>query len=74
MFVDKASKNNISTAHRYGCLSAGQRAHFEVVFVRDDRYSLVAAITKQGYIAAHVVPGSLDLFDFFDFISEKVVS
>ena len=74
VFVDEASKNDHSTARRYGRSVVGEQANFEDVFVRGDRYSLVAAITKQGYIAAHVVPGSLDSYDFFEFISEQVVN
>jgi len=34
----------------------------------------VAAITISGYIASTVVPGSLDAFNFYNFIAEDVVS
>jgi hypothetical protein len=43
-------------------------------FIRGQRYSLMAAMSKQGYLATHVVPGSVDSFGFFDFIVEDVVS
>jgi hypothetical protein len=33
----------------------------------------VAAMALDGYIAQRVVEGSLDSFDFFDFIMEDVV-
>jgi len=36
----------------------GQHATLSDVFVHGDRYSLVAAITTKGYMAAHVVEGS----------------
>jgi hypothetical protein len=52
----------------------GERAHFSNVFVWGDHYSLVAAISKKGYIAAEVVQGSFDSYDFFNFIAEQVVS
>jgi transposase len=74
VFADEISKNDHSTARRYGRALAGERADFHDVFVRGDRYSLVAAMSKKGYIAAEVVPGSFDSFDFFDFIAEQVVS
>jgi hypothetical protein len=49
-------------------------ADFEDFFIRGVRYTLVAAMGMDGYIAQRVVEGSLDSFDFFDFIVEDVVS
>ncbi|KAJ7717202.1 hypothetical protein B0H16DRAFT_1247678, partial [Mycena metata] len=43
------------------------------VFICGLRYSLVAAMSLDGYIAQRVFEGSLDSFDFFDFITEDVV-
>jgi len=43
------------------------------VFVCGQRRSLAAAISQNRYIATKVVPGSLDSFDIFDFVAEKVV-
>jgi len=74
VFADEISKNDHSTARTFGRALVGERAHFSDVFVRGDRYSLVAAISKKGYIAAEVVQGSFDSYDFFDFIAEQVVS
>ncbi|KAJ4493424.1 hypothetical protein C8R41DRAFT_764517, partial [Lentinula lateritia] len=37
------------------------------------RYSLAAALSLKGYIAVRVVEGSLDSFEFFDFITEDVL-
>jgi hypothetical protein len=34
---------------------------------------LAAALTRDGYIAAKVIPRSFDALDFYDFISEEVV-
>jgi len=65
--ADEISKNDHSTAHTFGRALVGERAHFSDVFVRGDRYSLVAAISKKGYIAAEVVQGSFDSYDFFDY-------
>ena len=35
---------------------------------------MIAAMSKKGYLAAHIIPGSVDSFGFFDFIVEDVVS
>ena len=51
----------------------GECADLVDVFVRGDRYSLLAAMTTEGYIAVNVVPGSHDGLAFFDFIAEEVV-
>jgi transposase len=74
VFLDEMSKNDHDTARRYGLAMRGQRAEFVDNFVRGDRYSLVAAITTQGYIATRVIPGSYDSVEFFDFVAEQVVS
>jgi transposase len=72
--VDETSKNELSYARRFGRSLAGERAHLTDVFVRGDRYSLVAAVTTEGYIAAHAVEGSFDSFEFYNFVAEQVVS
>jgi hypothetical protein len=52
---------------------SGEHAELVDVFVQGDRYSLVAAMTVDGYIAAHAIPGSFDAMTFYDFIAEEVV-
>lgn len=74
VMADETSKNDLTLARRYGRAIAGERAAFTDVFTRGQRYSLAAAISRRGYIAAKVLPGSFDSFDFFDFIAEQVVS
>jgi hypothetical protein len=73
VFADETSKNDLTLAHHYGQSIAGQRAAFTDVFVCGQRFSIATALSKKGYIATKVVPGSFDSFDFFDFISEQVV-
>ncbi|KAF8803317.1 hypothetical protein BYT27DRAFT_7029858, partial [Phlegmacium glaucopus] len=71
--VDEVSKNDHDTARRHGRALSGERAEFFDNFVRGQRYSLVAAITTSGYIAARAVPGSFDSDEFYDFIAEQVI-
>ncbi|KAJ3924572.1 MAG: hypothetical protein NXY57DRAFT_858836, partial [Lentinula lateritia] len=52
------------------------RAEYRLInapFVRGQQYSLVAAMSLEGYIAMQVVEGSLDSFEFFDFIIDEVL-
>jgi transposase len=74
VFVDEMSKNDHDTARRYGRSLSGERADFIDNFVRGDRYSMVAAITIDGYIATRIVPGSFNAEELRDYITEQVVS
>lgn len=71
--LDETSKNERTYARRYGRAFSGERAELKDVFVRGDRYSLVAALAVEGYIALEVVPGSFDSMDFLDFVQDQVV-
>jgi len=74
IFVDEMSKNDHDTARRYGRSLSGERADFIDNFVRGDRYSMVAALTTDGYVASHVIPGSFNAEEFRHYITEQVVS
>ena len=71
--VDETSKNEQTFAWKYGRAYSGECTELKDVFVQGDRYSLVAALTVDGYIASDVVLGSFDSMDFLEFIQEKVV-
>lgn len=73
IFVDEMSKDECTWAHRYGWAMSGSQAHLTDVFVCGDRYSIVAAMTVNRYIAADVVEGSYDCDLFYEFISQQVV-
>ncbi|KAK0235518.1 hypothetical protein EDD85DRAFT_773604, partial [Armillaria nabsnona] len=57
----------------YGRSPVGTNADLSDVFVRGECYSLIAALTTEGYIATRVEMGSFDSFGFFDFIVDDVV-
>jgi transposase len=71
--LDEMSKNDRDTGRRYGRAMMGERADFVDNFVRGDRYSMVAALSIEGYIAARVVEGSFDSDLFYQFVAEHVV-
>ncbi|KAF8151376.1 hypothetical protein B0H34DRAFT_664506 [Crassisporium funariophilum] len=52
---------------------SGQNADIRGPFIRGQRYSMIAAMSTQGYLVIHVIPGSVDSFAFFDFIVEDVI-
>ncbi|PCH39788.1 hypothetical protein WOLCODRAFT_68487 [Wolfiporia cocos MD-104 SS10] len=69
----ETSKNDHRYYRRYGYALRGETPQLVDVFVRGQRYSLVAGLTLDGYIAAKVIPGSFDSQTFFDFIVEDVL-
>lgn len=73
VFVDETSKDERTWARHYGRAMSGACANLADVFVHGDRYSLVAAMTVEGYIAAEVVEGSYDRDLFYEFITQQVV-
>ncbi|KAG2744232.1 hypothetical protein P692DRAFT_201722169 [Suillus brevipes Sb2] len=70
---EQFSKNEKTWARQYGRAMMGQQAPLTDVFVRGDRYSLVAAITTEGYVSAHVVEGSFDGETFLAFVAVKLL-
>ncbi|KIJ16000.1 hypothetical protein PAXINDRAFT_76278, partial [Paxillus involutus ATCC 200175] len=69
--VDETSKNERTYARHYGRAVRGHRAHICDVFACGDRYSLCAALTVDGYLAARAIEGSYDTEEFYDFIAEE---
>ena len=74
IFVDETSKDDRTIYRHYGRAISGRRATIRANFVRGDRYSMVAALSLDGYEAMRVVLGSVDSEEFLDFIIYDVVS
>src|SRR5258708_6351034 len=73
VFVDETSKDDWTIYRHYGCSVVGRRATIATNFVREDQFSMVAALSLGGYDAVCVVEGSLDGEDFLDCITNDVV-
>jgi len=71
--VDESSKDEHTYARRYGHTPIGCTPDFSDVFVRGEQYSLVAAMSIEGYLATHVKEGSFDMATFFSFIIDDLV-
>jgi transposase len=54
--VDESSKDDRTIFQGFGCAPHGHRASIDADFVREDHYSIVAAISVDGYLATQVVP------------------
>jgi transposase len=73
VFLDETSKDERSYARLQGRSLAGERAVLRDVFVRGDRYSVLAALSLDGYMAVHVVMDAFDSLEFFEFVADEVV-
>ncbi|EIN03861.1 hypothetical protein PUNSTDRAFT_77500 [Punctularia strigosozonata HHB-11173 SS5] len=51
----------------------GDRAPMANPLARGVRYSVVAALSLSGYVSTRVVEGSVNAYEFFDFIVEEVL-
>jgi transposase len=71
--LDESSKDGRTFFRRYGRAVAGSRASAMAPLERGARYSVLPALTVDGYIAARAVEGSIDGLEFFDFVVEDVV-
>jgi hypothetical protein len=65
--IDESSKDNRTIFRRYGQAPTGHKVVIPANSVCGERYSIVAAMGIEGYIATRVVPGSVDSDEFFDF-------
>jgi hypothetical protein len=71
--ADESSKDNRTIFRRWGRSVRGTPAGVHARFARGERYSILAAIGVDGYVATRIVIGSVDSHEFFDFIVSEVV-
>ena len=74
VFLDESSKDGHTIFRKYGRAPLGERPVIQESVDRGTRYSILPAITVDGYIAVRVVEGSVDGAEFFDFVLHDVVS
>ncbi|KAL5534821.1 hypothetical protein ACEPAG_1285 [Sanghuangporus baumii] len=73
VFVDETSKDDRTIYRHYGRSILGKAAEFSAPFVRGQCYSMIAALTVDGYMNTRVVEGSVDGDEFQDFIANDVL-
>ena len=71
--LDESSKDGRTLIRRYGRAAAGEDAVLNVALNRGVRYSILPALTLDGYIAVRAVEGSIDAAEFFDFVVNDMV-
>jgi hypothetical protein len=71
--LDESSKDGRTILRKYGQALSGEDPFLELSFDRGIRYSILPALTLDGYIAVRVVEGSIDGAEFYDFVVNDVV-
>lgn len=74
IWIDESSKDDRTIYRHYGRAPSGEQPTISAKFVRGNRYSILPALTIDGYIAVRIVRDSVDGAEFFDFIVQDVVS
>jgi transposase len=72
VFLDESSKDGRTVFRKYGRAPQGERPVIQESNDRGTRYSILPAITINGYIAVRVIEGSVDGAEFFDFVLDDL--
>lgn len=73
VFIDETSKDERSLSRAYGYSVKNVKVEKSIVFVRGKRYTILPALTLDGFIAADIIEGSCNKERFQTFILTQVV-
>ena len=71
--LNKTSKDDRTIIWKYGHALSGEDPFVEVSLDRGVCYSILPALTIDGYLAVRVIEGSIDGAEFYDFVVNDVV-
>ena len=74
IFLDETAKDERSLSRTYGYSFKNQRVSQKVVFLRGIRYTILPALTLDGFIACDIMKGSCSKERFCSFILTHIVS
>ncbi|GBC06294.1 hypothetical protein RclHR1_06740010 [Rhizophagus clarus] len=73
IFIDESAKNERSLSRFYGYSPQNIQACKKVVFIQGKRYTILPALTPDGFVAIDIFEGACDKKRFIDFILDQVV-
>ncbi|GES80747.1 homeodomain-like protein [Rhizophagus clarus] len=73
IFIDESSKDERTLNRSYGYSNRGCKFQHNVIFLRGKRYTILPALSFDGYIAVDIIEGSCNKERFKDFILSKVI-
>ena len=74
VFLNESSKDECVVLWRYSHAPSGQEAVHHVSLNQRVWYSILPALSLDGYMAVRVVEGSVDGAEFYNFVMNEVVS
>ena len=74
IFIDESSKDERTLTRLYGYSSINTRAKKSVVFIRGKRYTILPALSLEGFIAVDIMEGSCDKGRFQTFVLTQLVN
>ena len=74
IFLDESAKDERSLSWLYGYSPRNTPAQKKVMFVRGKWYTILPALTMEGFVAVDIFEGSCDKKKFVDFVLGQVVS
>jgi hypothetical protein len=73
IFIDESVKDEQSLSRFYEYAPVNTRAQKKVVFVRGKRYTILPALSLDGFVAMDIFEGSCDRIKFNNFILNQLV-
>ena len=72
IFIDESSKDERTLTRLYGYSSINTRAKKSVVFIREKHYTILPALSLEGFIAVNIMEGSCDKERFQTFVFDSI--
>ena len=73
IFIDETAKDERTLTRLYGYSPINTRAQKNVVFVRGTRYTILPALSLEGFIAVDIMEGSCNKERFQTFVLTQLV-
>lgn len=74
VFIDESAKDDRTQHRRFGYSLSGTRAEKNCIYVRGKRYTLEATLGVSGIIAHKIKEGAMSSDDFYNFVTQDLVS
>ena len=74
IFIDESAKDERTLTRLYGYSPINTRAKKSVVFIRGKRYTILPALSLEGFITVDIMEGSCDKERFQTFVFTQLVN
>lgn len=74
LFLDESGRSGHTMARNYGRAPRGQRPEERTMYDRGENWSILPALSLDGYVALRVIPGAVDGAEYYDFVVNEVLN